>query len=662
MSIPAKVEARAAKLHTQLHELAYEYYKLDNPSVSDAEYDALFRELQKLEEEYPQLLTAESPTQRVGAPPSQGFEQVTHAVPMLSLANAFSRDELSEFDRRARMRLEREEDTISYCAEPKLDGLAVSLRYENGVFVQGATRGDGRVGENVTDNLRTIEMIPLRLRTKKPPAVLEVRGEVFMSAAAFTALNKAMLEAGKPAFVNPRNAAAGSLRQLDSSKTAQRNLSIYLYGTGELSGMEAPKSQMQALKTLEKLGLPVNPETKLCEGIDECYEYYETLQARRAQLGYDIDGIVFKVDSATQQRELGYVSRAPRWAIAQKFPAEEATTTLESVEFQVGRTGALTPVARLAPVFVGGVTVSNATLHNMDEIARKDIRCGDTVVVRRAGDVIPEVARVVLEERKNEARKIELPAQCPICDSAVITPEGEAKARCTGGLQCAAQQREAIKHFASRGAMDIDGLGDKLVEQLADEKLIDNVADLYSLTTEELVSLPRMGEKSASNLINAIDASRETTLARFIFALGIKDIGASGAVLLADRFGTLDALMNADEQTLISIDDVGPIAAASVQQFFANPQSRELVDTLLSNGIHFPEKEVAQVEATLEGCTYVLTGTLSTMTRDEAKAQLQQRGAKVTGSVSKKNERCICRRCARLKSYKGGKPGRAGSR
>ena len=636
MRIPADIKARVAQLHTQLHEYAQEYYKLDAPSVSDAQYDALFRELQVLEEKYPTLLSAESPTQRVGAPPSQGFEQVTHAHPMLSLGNAFSRDELNEFDRRARTRLEREEGAITYCAEPKLDGLAVSLRYENGVFVQGATRGDGRVGENVTDNLRTIEMIPLRLHTSNPPAVLEARGEVFMSAAAFTALNETMVASGKAAFVNPRNAAAGSLRQLDSRKTAQRRLSIYLYGMGELTGMAAPESQWQTLKTLEQLGLPVNPETRLCEGIDKCYDYYETLQQRRPQLGYDIDGIVFKVDSTTEQRELGFVARAPRWAIAQKFPAEEATTVLESVEFQVGRTGALTPVARLTPVFVGGVTVSNATLHNMDEIVRKDIRLGDTVIVRRAGDVIPEVARVVPEQRKKGARKIRLPDQCPICSSPVVTPEGEVKARCTGGLQCAAQQREAIKHFASRTAMDIDGLGNKLVEQLADENLISSVADLYSLTIEQLVSLPRMGEKSANNLLDAINASKETTLSRFIFALGIKDIGASGAVLLADRFGTLDALMNADEEALVSIDDIGPIAATSVRQFFANPHSRELVQTLVSQGIRFPEKEVAQVEATLEGCTYVLTGTLSIMSRDEAKAQLQLRGAKVTGSVSKK--------------------------
>ena len=636
MPLPPDVSSRVDALHATLHEHAHRYYVLDDPRVSDAEYDVLFRELQQLEQEYPDACTPESPTQRVGAPPLPGFEQVRHAVPMLSLNNAFSHEELNEFDKRVRERLERDDKAVRYVAEPKLDGLAISLRFENGVFVQGATRGDGTTGENVTQNLRTIGMIPLRLHTENPPAVLEARGEVFMTHAAFTSLNKSMVDSGKPAFVNPRNAAAGSLRQLDSRKTAQRRLSIYIYGMGELVGMEPPTSQLETLACLQQLGLPVNAETAACEGVEQCYAYYEDLQQRRSHLAYEIDGVVFKVDSMTEQRELGFVSRAPRWAIAQKFPAEEATTTLESVEFQVGRTGALTPVARLKPVFVGGVTVSNATLHNMDEIARKDIRTGDTVVVRRAGDVIPEVARVVLEQRKKGARKIRLPEICPICDSPVINSENEVKARCTGGLQCAAQQREAIKHFASRGAMDIDGLGDKLVEQLADENLISNVADLYRLNAEQIQAMPRMGEKSAGNLLKAIDASRQTTLARFIFALGIKDIGESGAALLASRFGTLAALMSADEKALTSIDDIGPIAATSVQSYFANPHSRELVDSLLEQGIQFPENVVAEVESTLEGNTYVLTGTLSAMSRDEAKAQLQQRGAKVTGSVSKK--------------------------
>lgn len=641
MSTSTEVQARVQQLHVLLHDYAHSYYVLDDPSISDTKYDGLFRELQELEKTHPELLSPDSPTQRVGSPPLQGFEQVSHAVPMLSLGNAFTRDELNEFDRRVRDRLERDEGPIRYIAEPKLDGLAISLRYENGVFVQGATRGDGKTGENVTDNLRTIEMIPLRLRTDNPPAVLEARGEIFMSQVAFDALNQSMIDAGKSAFVNPRNAAAGSLRQLDSRKTAQRKLSIYLYGMGEVVGMDLPETQMQALQGLQALGFPVNAEVKLCEGIDSCFQYYEALQEKRPALGYDIDGVVFKVDSMSEQRELGFVSRAPRWAIAQKFPAEEAETTLESVEFQVGRTGALTPVARLDPVFVGGVTVSNATLHNMDEIARKDIRIGDTVVVRRAGDVIPEVARVVIEKRQADAIEIQLPTTCPVCDSPVTSTDTEVKARCSGGLQCAAQQREAIKHFASRGAMDIDGLGDKLVEQLADEKLISTVADLYTLSVEQIQAMPRMGEKSATNLVNAIEASKQTTLARFIFALGIKDIGANGAQLLATRFGTLEALMNADEDTLTSIDDVGPIAALSVRDFFANPHSCEIVDRLLQLGIDFPQVDVAEVEATLEGNVYVLTGTLTDMSRDEARTQLLQRGAKVTGSVSKKTTAVI---------------------
>lgn len=630
---------RVVELHEILHEHAHRYYVLDNPAISDAEFDSLFRELQQLEESDPTLMLPDSPTQRVGGPPLDGFGSVQHAVPMLSLGNAFSHEELLEFDRRVRDKLERESGSIVYTAEPKLDGLAVSLRYENGVFVQGATRGDGHTGENVTENLRTIAMIPLKLRTDDPPDVLEARGEVFMSQSAFETLNQRMISEGKSPFVNPRNAAAGSLRQLDSRKTALRRLSINLYGLGELAGLDAPETQMDALHCLAAYGFPVNAETERCVGIDACYTYYESLQDRRAQLGYDIDGVVFKVDSVAQQRELGFVSRAPRWAIAQKFPAEEALTLIEAVEFQVGRTGALTPVARLEPVFVGGVTVSNATLHNMDEITRKDIRIGDTVVVRRAGDVIPEVARVVTEKRKPSASVIELPEQCPICNSAVVTSEHEVKARCSGGLVCPAQQREAIKHFASRRAMDIDGLGDKLVEQLADAGLIQSVADLYSLTQEQIQSLPRMGEKSASNLLKALEKSRETTLARFVFALGIRDIGETGSALLADRFGSLHALMQADEESLTSIDDIGPIAANSVQSFFADAYHREIVDSLIAQGISFPEvdgDETEQQASDLQGNTYVLTGTLSTLTRDEAKQQLQRRGAKVTGSVSKK--------------------------
>ncbi|MDB4222325.1 NAD-dependent DNA ligase LigA [Granulosicoccus sp.] len=627
---------RVAELHEALHDHAYRYHVLDKPIASDAEYDGLFRELQAIEAEHPELLTADSPTQRVGAQPLDGFESVEHAVPMLSLGNAFSREELDDFDRRVRDRLERDEEPVLYVAEPKLDGLAISLRYENGIFVQGATRGDGQRGENVTENLRTIDMIPLRLRTRQPPAVFEARGEIFMSDDAFSALNESMLAADKPAFVNPRNAAAGSLRQLDSRKTATRQLSINLYGLGEVVGLDLPDTQIGALQLLKDFGFPVNAEIESCEGIGACFDFYQSLAERRSKLGYEIDGIVFKVDSIAEQRELGFVSRAPRWAIAQKFPAEEAFTLLEDVEFQVGRTGALTPVARLSPVFVGGVTVSNATLHNMDEIARKNIRIGDTVVVRRAGDVIPEVARAVLEKRTAATKEIVLPTQCPVCQSDVINTDNEVKARCSGGLKCAAQRREAIKHFASRRAMDIDGLGDKLVEQLADADLIATVADLYTLDAEQLQTLPRMGEKSAANLITAIGISRKTTLGKFIFALGIRDIGETGAALLALKFGSIEALVEADEETLTSIKDIGPKAAASVIAFFGNDDNQAVVNALLASGIEFPTSEVVTTDTALEGNTYVLTGTLTTYSRDQAKQKLQLLGAKVSGSVSKK--------------------------
>ena len=631
-----KAVARAAALRAELAEHLHRYHVLDAPTISDAAYDALFRELEALEAAHPALRLPDSPTRRVGAAPLEGFEPVVHAQPMLSLANAFSVEEMLEFDRRTRERLEREDGLVRYTAEPKLDGLAVSLRYEGGVFVQGATRGDGTSGENVTENLRTIAMIPLRLHTDSPPAVLEARGEVFMTRAVFETLNARLLEEARPPFVNPRNAAAGGLRQLDSSKTAERQLSINVYGLGELVGAESPPSQSAILAWLGELGLPLSAETRSCEGIAACDAYYEALGARRAALGYDIDGVVFKVDALAEQRELGTLSRAPRWAIARKFPAEEAETTLESVEFQVGRTGALTPVAWLAPVFVGGVTVSRATLHNMDEIERKDVRVGDTVVVRRAGDVIPEVARVVPERRAANARAVTLPERCPVCGSAVRRLGEEVKARCTGGMTCPAQRREALRHFAMRRAMDIEGLGDKLVEQLAANGMVETVADLYSLTAERLEELPRMGERSAANLVAAIARSRRTTLARLLFALGIRDVGESGAALLASRFGSLEALMNADADALEAIDDIGPIAAARVVEFFADAGNRAVVQALLDAGVSFPEQAHEAVEPVLAGDTYVLTGTLESLTRDEAKARLHRLGAKVTGGVSKK--------------------------
>ena len=632
-----KARKQVAELSKTLNDHLYRYHVLDDPSISDAEYDALFKELEQLEAAHPELVSPDSPTLRVGAPPLDGFEQVTHSVPMLSLSNAFSFDELSDFDRRCRERLEMDDEgKVQYLAEPKLDGLAISLRYEEGLLVQAATRGDGTTGENVTENIRTIAMIPLRLRTKSPPKVLEARGEIFMDKASFDTANKALVAAGEKPFVNPRNAAAGSLRQLDSRKTAKRRLSIYVYSLGEVVGIDPPPSQYETLQWLGELGFPINPEISQCAGPKACFDFYEAILKRRPDLGYDIDGVVFKVNDMQQQRELGFVSRAPRWAVAKKFPAEEAQTQLLDIEFQIGRTGALTPVARLEPVFVGGVTVSNATLHNMDEIERKDIRPKDTVIVRRAGDVIPEVARVVLDKRKKGARKAKMPTKCPVCSSPVVRADGDAVARCTGGMLCDAQRREGIKHFASRRAMDIDGLGDKLVEQLSDAGLLSSYADLYTLTVEQLEALPRMAKKSATNLVASIEASKATTLARFVFSLGIRDVGEGGAAALADHFGSLDAIMAADEATLTSVEDIGPVVSGSLIAFFANADNRAMVDALIEHGVQFPVVEKEAVEQVLDGNTYVLTGTLSSMTRDQAKQQLVRLGAKVSGSVSKK--------------------------
>lgn len=634
----AEAKIRIAELRDLLNEHNHRYYVLDDPSVTDAEFDTLFRELQTLEEAYPKLLTEDSPTQRVGSTPLDQFESVTHAVPMLSLGNAFSIDELAEFDKRIINRLD-SATGITYVAEPKLDGLAVSLRYENGKFVQGATRGDGTSGENVTTNLKTIASIPLVLRGKKIPEVLEVRGEVFMSHAAFKKNNERLEAAGQKLFVNPRNAAAGGLRQLDPKKTAERQLSIYCYSLGEVSDGAQPDTQYELFDWLQSLGLPTNPEVKRCQGYKACFKYYEALGKKRLKLSYDIDGVVFKVDELRLQKELGQRSRAPRWAIAQKFPAEEATTTINTIDWQVGRTGAITPVARLEPVFVGGVTVTNATLHNIDEIERKDVRASDTVVVRRAGDVIPEVARVVLDKRKKNAKVTRLPSLCPVCESTVNRAEGDVVARCSGGLACGAQQREGIKHFASRKALDIDGLGDKLVEQLADEGLISTYADVFSLEVDTVAELPRLAKKSAQNLINAIETSKQTTLARFLFALGIREVGETTAAALADNFKQLDAVIEADEEQLQAVDDVGPVASASVLEFFSNEFNLSVVKSMIDAGVSFPEVDESasiEVEQTLEGHTYVLTGTLADMTRDEAKALLQQLGAKVSGSVSKK--------------------------
>lgn len=661
---------RAGELRDALNRHNHAYHVLDSPEISDADYDRLFHELVALEEANPELLTADSPTQRVGAPPLEGFSQVKHRVPMLSLGNAFSEEELQAWHQRVQGKLEEPDDNLRYAAEPKLDGLAVSLTYAKGVFVQGATRGDGYTGEDITANLRTLQSLPLSLlvSTATVPELLEVRGEVFMHKESFFALNKAQESKGEKVFANPRNAAAGSLRLLDSSITASRNLSVYVYALGEVSAeTEIPEMHAEVLDWLQQLGFPVCAERGVCEGPDEAYRFYESLLKQRESLPYEMDGVVFKVDSLSLQESLGFVSRAPRWAIAQKFPAEEAITVLESVDFQVGRTGALTPVARLAPVSVGGVTVSNATLHNMDEIERKDIRIKDTVIVRRAGDVIPEVARVVLEEREKKTsngkkpsrRKIKLPDKCPVCKSPVEATDDEAVARCTGGMACLAQRKESIKHFASRRAMDIDGLGDKLVEQLMDEGLVDKVEDLFSLQSEALVELPRMGQKSVDNLLAALEQAKQTTFARFVFALGIREVGETSAANLASHFGDLDSLRNATPEELESVADIGPVVAKSLAGFFANKSNNKTVDALIKAGVQWEAGTdvTPRGEQTLAGKTFVLTGTLSGMTRDAAKEQLQALGAKVTGSVSKNTSALIAGEAAGSKLEKAEKLG-----
>ena len=635
--------ARIAELSQQLHEHAYRYHVLDDPSIEDARYDGMFVELLALEERHPELIAADSPSRRVGGEPLAGFATVRHAVPMLSLSNAFSDEAFIDFDRQVRERLERGEADAHYVVEAKLDGLAVSLRYEDGVFVQGATRGDGTEGEEVTANLRTVESLPLRLRGASPPRVLEVRGEVFMTRRAFQSINERLQAAGEKGFVNPRNAAAGGLRQLDPAKSAERQLTLACYGLGETDGADVPDTQFGVLTWLRELGLPICAgTTRRCIGLPACLDAFADLAQRRASLDFDIDGVVFKVDSLREQRELGSRSRAPRWAIARKFPAEEMATTLLGIDFQVGRTGSLTPVARLEPVFVGGVTVTNATLHNMDEIARKDVRVGDRVVVRRAGDVIPEVARVVLEARSDpDAARPVLPETCPVCGSEVITADGVVRARCSGGMTCAAQRREAVRHFAQRRAMDIEGLGDKVIELLVDGELIADVADLYRLDADTLAALPRMAEKSANNLVDALQRSMTTTLPRFLFGLGIREVGEAGARALASRFGSLQALMEADEEALLAIEDIGPVAAHSVLGFFADSGNRGVIRRLLEAGVNFPEVQVEALAQTLDGATVVLTGTFSLMTRDEAKSALLARGAKVSGSVSKKTAAVI---------------------
>lgn len=645
MSEQATVK-RIADICQQIHQYNHQYYVLDEPSVPDAEYDRLMRELLALEAEFPQLKTMDSPSQKVGGAALKSFSQVTHQLPMLSLDNVFSPDEWQAFVKRIKDRLKSEHD-FAICAEPKLDGLAVSLRYENGVFVQAATRGDGSVGENITENVRTIKSIPLRLQGDDYPDILEVRGEVFMPKSSFESLNQQAIKKGEKGFANPRNAAAGSLRQLDSKIAAKRNLAFYAYGIGYVGASETnddqgvdetwlANSHYQRLCQIKALGLPMCPEVKLLDNADKVDAFYQDILQQRDALSYEIDGTVFKVDDIELQEQLGFVARAPRWATAYKFPAQEELTILEAVDFQVGRTGAITPVARLKPIFVGGVTVSNATLHNQDEINRLGIQINDTVIIRRAGDVIPQIVSVVLDRRPENAQVISFPSECPVCQSAVIKAEGEAVLRCTGGLYCQAQRKEAIKHFASRKALDVDGLGDKLVEQLVDEGLIKTPADLFKLTELDVSTMERMGKKSADNLINGLLAAKTTTLAKFVYALGIREVGETTASNLAFYFLTFDAIKLATEEQLQQVPDVGVIVAKNIVNFFAQSHNVEVVEELEAI-MSWPTIEVKNDdELPLKDQIFVLTGTLSQMGRNEAKAALQALGAKVSGSVSAK--------------------------
>ncbi len=637
MSVPAKAAARARELRRLIEHHNYLYYVEDAPEISDAEFDRLFRELQELEQAHPELASLDSPTQRVGSRAQTDFAPVAHALPMLSLNNALTEEEAAQFDRRVREGLGLEH--VEYAAEPKFDGLAVTLAYDNGVFVQGATRGDGYTGEDVTPNLRTVRAIPLRLNVERPPKILEVRGEVIMLKRDFERLNRTLQERGEKTFVNPRNAAAGTLRQKDPRITASRPLSFYAYALGRYEGAGLPTDRhSHQIDYLAQLHLPVSPRRRVVSGLEGMLSYYREIGELRAELPYDIDGVVYKVNALAQQRELGFVSRAPRFAVAHKFPAEEAVTEVLDIDVQVGRTGALTPVAKLKPVFVGGVTVSNATLHNQDEVHRKDVRAGDTVVVRRAGDVIPEVVRVLLEKRPPDTKVFKLPRKCPVCHSDVERLEGEAVARCSAGLFCPAQRRQAILHFASRRAIDIEGLGEKLVEQLVDHELLKTPADIYRLTPETLSELERMGEKSAANLITAIDHSRNTTLPRFVYALGIRNVGESTARDLANAIGDIQALMDADVEELQEVPDVGPVVAQSIASFFHEPHNRKVVNDLLAAGVRWKAPKTSVRCTTLAGKTFVLTGTLPHLAREEAAERIQAAGGKVTGSVSKKTD------------------------
>jgi DNA ligase (NAD+) len=628
MKIPKKIETQAANLRSLINEHNYNYYVLDDPRVSDSEYDQLLRELQAIEAKYPDLVTSDSPTQRVGAPPLDAFAEVVHNVPMLSLNNAFNSQEVEDFAK--------DFTNAKFFAELKFDGLAVSLRYEDGLLVSAATRGDGYTGEDVTANAKTIKTIPLRLRGENYPSVLEVRGEVYMSKADFDKLNQKQAAKGEKIFANPRNAAAGSLRQLKSRVTAQRPLSFFSYAIGAVEGVELPKSHNEILNLLQQWGLPISQDSQLITGIAGCLKYYEAILKRRENLAFEIDGVVYKINDLNVQQQLGYVSRAPRWALAHKFPAQEAITQINDIDIQVGRTGALTPVARLNPVAVGGVIVTNATLHNQDEMKRKDVRIGDTVVISRAGDVIPAVMRVIFEKRPKQSQEFVFPKQCPVCGADVIRVAGEAVARCSGGLFCSAQRKQALKHFASRRAMDIEGLGDKLVEQLIDKDLVIKLVDIYRLTVEQLASLERMGKKSAQNIIAALEKSKSTTLARFIYAIGIREVGESTAKTLAQHFGTIETLMAANQQELQKIPDIGPIVAEHIVTFFRQDENINSIEELQKIGINWSIEANTSINKSLSEEIFVLTGTLSQMTRTQAKAELEKLGAKVTNSVSKK--------------------------
>jgi DNA ligase (NAD+) len=634
------VPQRIAHLREEVERHNYQYHVLDDPLITDAEFDAMFRELQTLEMQYPSLATPDSPTQRVGATPLMSFAKVVHRSPMLSLNNAFNEEEVRAFDVRTRETLGVAE--VEYSVDPKFDGLAVTLTYRDGIFVQGATRGDGEVGEDVTQNLRTVRNIPLRLdsrRLAKPIPFIEVRGEVLMFKVDFIALNRQQADKGDKLFANPRNAAAGSLRQLDSRITSSRHLSFLAYGAGAVEGFILPDTHAEQLECLQKMSVPVPQERRVVHGLDGLLAYYREIGELRNKLPYEIDGVVYKVNNISQQTRLGYVSRAPRFALAHKFPAEEALTTVLDIEVQVGRTGALTPVARLAPVFVGGVTVTNATLHNEEELRRKDIRIGDTVSVRRAGDVIPEVARILRERRPADAREFNMPRICPVCGAHVTKQPDEAIGRCSGGLFCPAQRKQALLHFASRRALDIEGLGEKLVDQLVEQQLVHTPADLYKLNLRVLAQLDRMGEKSAQNLLDAIEHSKQTTLARFVYALGIRNVGEATAKELARHFATLDNFMTADETRLQLVPDIGPVVAQSISTFFAEPHNLEVIARLRAAGVQWPEQAEKAVQLLpLNAKIFVLTGTLASMSRDEAKSRLEKLGARVTGSVSQKTD------------------------